>query len=218
MRGYAAFLWEMYAFLGGELKKRGIILQLHLAVQRNVNTRLFREKGADCGGDCIGDPIPGSHVAALLDEWHQRDALPRVILYTLNTGMTQQLASIAGSFPGVRLGAAWWFADHQRGIAETIRTIAEIQHIGGFLGMLTDSRSFLSYARHDYFRRILAGILANGGKAANFRGTSRNWRGQFATATSAGGLKRRNGHENDFPLGTAGTIRSRWRRSGRSPA
>ena len=169
-RGYAAFLWEMYAFLGGELKKRGIILQLHLAVQRNVNTRLFREKGADCGGDCIGDPIPGSHVAALLDEWHQRDALPRVILYTLNTGMTQQLASIAGSFPGVRLGAAWWFADHQRGIAETIRTIAEIQHIGGFLGMLTDSRSFLSYARHDYFRRILAGILAEWRESGEFSG------------------------------------------------
>ncbi len=167
---FMAFLWEMYAFLGGELKNRGVILQLHLAVQRNVNTRLFLEKGPDCGGDCIGDPIPGSRVAALLDAWHRRGALPRVILYTLQENMTAQLAAVAGSFPEVRLGAAWWFADHKRGIEQTIRTIAEIQHLGGFLGMLTDSRSFLSYARHDYFRRILCGILAEWQDSGEFFG------------------------------------------------
>lgn len=169
--GWMAFLWEMYLFLGGELKRRGIILQLHLAVQRNVNTRLFRSLGTDCGGDCIGDPIPGSRIAALLDAWDRRDALPRVILYTLHPSMTAQLAAIAGSFRDVRLGTAWWFNDHKRGISETIRTIAEVHHLGEFLGMITDSRSFLSYARHDYFRRILCGILAEWQDSGEFCGS-----------------------------------------------
>lgn len=166
----SAFLWHMFLFLGKECKKRGIALQLHLAVARNVNTPLFLEKGADCGGDCIGDVIPGRKILDLLDAIHRDGGLPQTILYTLNPAMTAQLCSIAGSFPNVRVGAAWWFNDHKRGIRDEIQTIAEIHHIGSFLGMLTDSRSFLSYARHDYFRRILCGILADWEDSGEFSG------------------------------------------------
>lgn len=167
---YDAFLWEMYVFLGREYQKRHIAMQLHLAVQRNVNTPLFRDKGGDCGGDCMGDAVPGRSIVRLLDAIHRGGGLPETILYTLQPSMLPQLCSIAGSFPHVRVGAAWWFNDHKRGIAETIQTIAEIHHIGSFLGMLTDSRSFLSYVRHDYFRRILCDILANWEESGEFAG------------------------------------------------
>lgn len=167
---YSAFLWQIYLFLASEYHKRGMVMQLHLAVQRNVNTLLFQAKGADCGGDCIGDVIPGRKIAALLDAIRQNGGLPQTILYALNSAMTGQLCAIAGSFPNVRVGAAWWFQDHKRGIREVLETVAEIHHIGSFLGMLTDSRSFLSYVRHDYFRRILCDVLGKWQESGEFSG------------------------------------------------
>lgn len=167
---YSAFLWQMLVFVGKEYKKHGMTMQLHLAVERNINTPLFLAKGGDCGGDCIGDVIPGRKIMDLLDEIHKNGGLPQTILYTLNPVMTAQLCAIAGSFPNVRMGAAWWFNDHKRGIIDVIETIAEVHHIGSFLGMLTDSRSFLSYARHDYFRRILCEILAKWQDSGEFSG------------------------------------------------
>ncbi|MDD6236756.1 MAG: glucuronate isomerase [Clostridiales bacterium] len=167
---YSAFLGRMYLFLGKLYQKYNVVMQLHLAVQRNINTPLFQAAGADSGGDCIGDPIPGQHLIAVLDAIHQDGGLPETILYTLNPVMNDQLCAIAGSFPHVRVGAAWWFNDHKEGIEEVIRTIARVGHIGSFLGMLTDSRSFLSYARHDYFRRILCSILAGWQDSGEFAG------------------------------------------------
>ncbi len=167
---YSAFLWEMYVFIGGEYQKRNLVMQMHLAVMRNINTPLWKRCGNDCGGDCIGDPIPGSRIAALLNAIHQNSGLPQTILYTLNPSMLNQLCAIAGSFPNVRIGAAWWFLDHKRGIREAMEVIAETHHIGSFLGMLTDSRSFLSYARHDYFRRILCSLIADWVQSGEFRG------------------------------------------------
>lgn len=167
---YSAFLWQIYLFLGQEYQKRNLVMQLHLAVQRNVNTPLFVAKGSDCGGDCIGDVISSKRIAALLDAIHSDGGLPQTILYTLNPAMTPQLCAIAGSFPRVRMGAAWWFNDHKKGILELLKTIAQIGHIGSFLGMLTDSRSFLSYARHDYFRRILCSLLAGWQDNGEFSG------------------------------------------------
>lgn len=169
---YSAFLRKMFLFIGKECKKNNIVLQLHLAVLRNTNTKLFNRLGADCGADCIGDVIEGGKITSLLDAMNSNNGLPFVILYTLNPSMTAQLAAISGCFPNVRLGAAWWFADHKRGIREVINTIAEIGYIDGFLGMLTDSRSFLSYARHDYFRRILADILAGWAQSLEFSGNT----------------------------------------------
>ncbi len=166
---YSGFLGNMYLFLGQEYARRGLVMQWHLAVYRNASARLFQNLGPDCGGDCVGDPLKGADVIHMLDAIEQTEAgLPQTILYTLHPGMADQLATIAGSFRGVRCGTAWWFCDHRRGIERQIDVIAELGHLGSFLGMLTDSRSFLSYARHDYFRRILCNRLATWCESGEF--------------------------------------------------
>lgn len=156
---YMGFIGNMYVFLAAEYKKRELIMQLHLAVYRNVNSNLFAINGADCGVDCVGDAISGTRLIQLLDAINKNSGMPKTIIYTLNPTNAEQIASIAGAFPNVRCGAAWWFCDHKRGIREEMEIIAENSTLASFLGMLTDSRSFLSYARHDYFRRILADML-----------------------------------------------------------
>jgi glucuronate isomerase len=156
---YQGFVGYLYVFLGRAYAKRNLVMQLHLGVMRNVNGPLFAAVGPDAGGDCTGDPIPGVDLARILGAIEEQGGLPETILYCLNPSMAQQLAAIAGSFRRVRSGAAWWFCDHKRGIEEQLNVVAEVGHLGRFLGMLTDSRSFLSYARHDYFRRILCNLL-----------------------------------------------------------
>ena len=158
---FRGFLGHMYVFLGGEYKKRAMVMQLHMAVRRNTNTRLYETVGADAGGDCIDDSVPMDSLLSLLDAMALADSLPKSILYSLNPAMIPALCAAAGSFTGVRCGAAWWFCDHKRGIQEVLETVAEIGHLAAFPGMLTDSRSFLSYARHDYFRRIVCSLLAD---------------------------------------------------------
>lgn len=153
------FLGYMYVFLAGEYKKRNMIMQLHIAVKRNANTQIYNELGADCGGDCTGDLIQAEAIANILDAINTKTGLPKTIIYTLNPTMYYSLSTIAGSFKNVVLGAAWWFCDHKRGIEEQLSIFSETGHLGSFLGMLTDSRSFLSYARHDYFRRILCNYI-----------------------------------------------------------
>lgn len=156
---YMGFIGNMYLFLADEYKKHNLVMQLHLAVYRNANSFLFETAGADCGVDCVGDPISGTSLIKMLDSINKNSGMPKTVIYTLNPSNASQIASIAGAFPNVCCGAAWWFCDHKRGIKEEIEIIAENSSLGSFLGMLTDSRSFLSYARHDYFRRILADIL-----------------------------------------------------------
>lgn len=156
---YSGFLGFMYRFLAAEYKARGLIMQWHLAVYRNANTGLFAELGADCGVDCVGDAVSGGDLICMLDAIEKHSGLPETIIYTLNAGAAEQIATIAGAFRNVRCGAAWWFCDHKRGIRKELQIISENSAIGTFYGMLTDSRSFLSYARHDYFRRILATFL-----------------------------------------------------------
>jgi len=152
---YKGFLGNMYRFFGKEYQSRGLIMQWHLAVWRNANSTLFKKLGADCGGDCMGDDIAVSSIIRMLDAIESDSGLPKTILYSLKPNLNAQLCSAGGSFRNVVCGAAWWFCDHKRGIEDQIETIAETGHLASFLGMLTDSRSFLSYARHDYFRRIL---------------------------------------------------------------
>lgn len=157
---YLDFLFDMYRFFGWLYREKGIVMQWHIAVQRNINSALFAEKGGDCGGDCIGDPVPGSDIAAMLDAINSDGGLPETVIYSLNPAMNEQLATLAKVFRHVRLGTAWWFNDSKDGITELLHITARNGHLGTFLGMLTDSRSFLSYARHDYFRRILCTVLA----------------------------------------------------------
>lgn len=158
---YNLFLGHMYVFLASEYKKRDIIMQLHLCVIRNPNTALFNSIGADCGCDSIGEAIPLSHLARLFDKLNSMDALPKTICYTLNPQMYYPLAVLCRSFRNIHLGAAWWFCDHKRGIIEQLEIYSETSNLSTFFGMLTDSRSFLSYARHDYFRRILCSFVAD---------------------------------------------------------
>lgn len=157
---YRDFLFEMYVFLANAYRARGVTMQLHLGVKRNANSALFASAGPDVGGDCVGDMIPQRDVTALLDAMAQGGGLPKTILYTLEPAMYMALATAAGSFRDVVPGAAWWFCDHRRGMEEQLDILMETCHIGTFYGMLTDSRSFLSYARHDYFRRVFANRLA----------------------------------------------------------
>lgn len=158
---FHAFLGYLFVFLARAYRERNLVMQWHLGARRNVNTRLFARCGPDAGGDCMGDPIPGDALISLLNRIDNEGGLPETILYSLNDRFYPQLCVIAGSFPPVRCGAAWWFCDNRRGIETQLRTLAEQSHLGSFPGMLTDSRSFLSYARHDYFRRILCDVLAS---------------------------------------------------------
>lgn len=158
---YQAFLFEMFVYLASKYKKRGVVQQLHLNAKRNENTSLFKIKGADVGGDGIESSIPVEDVIAFLDACQNTDALPETILYSNNPDCYQAYAVATACFRNVRLGAAWWFNDHKRGIEEVLAVYSEVYHLATFTGMLTDSRSFLSYARHDYFRRIFASFLGN---------------------------------------------------------
>lgn len=156
---YLGFVGNMYLFLNGLYKKHDMISQWHLAVVRNSNSVLAEKLGADCGVDCVGNTVDGNDLILMLDEINKASGLPKTVIYSLNESNIAQIASIAGAFPNVKCGAAWWFCDHKRGIEDEIRVISENGSLGEFYGMLTDSRSFLSYARHDYFRQILCNII-----------------------------------------------------------
>lgn len=158
---YSGFLGYMYRFLAAAYKERNLIMQWHLAVYRNANTALYTQLGADCGVDCVGNAVSGNDLIHMLDAIESFSGLPETIIYTLNSDAAGQIATIAGAFRNVRCGAAWWFCDHKRGILEELNVMAENSAIGTSYGMLTDSRSFLSYARHDYFRRILSTFLGD---------------------------------------------------------
>ena len=152
-------------FLGGQYSRRGMAIQLHFGVVRSINTKLLREAGPDAGGDTISDTIPIASLAALLDRLAERDALPKTILYTLNASDYNKLAACAGCFYDasargkMQFGAAWWFNDHIDGMTAQLKTLANIGVLSRFIGMLTDSRSFLSFPRHEYFRRILCELV-----------------------------------------------------------
>ncbi len=156
---YMGFVGNMYLFLNSAYKQKDLISQWHLAVVRNSNSVLSRKLGGDCGVDCVGNAVNGNDLIMMLDAINKNSGLPKTVIYSLNESNIAQIASIAGAFPNVKCGAAWWFCDHKRGIEDEIRVIAENGSLGEFYGMLTDSRSFLSYARHDYFRRILCSII-----------------------------------------------------------
>ncbi|MCQ2388938.1 MAG: glucuronate isomerase [Kiritimatiellae bacterium] len=141
--------------------RAGWTTQLHFNCLRDLNTRAFRRMGPDAGCDAINDSSPAKGLAKLLDRLEREDALPRMILYSLNPNDVEAVASIIGCFqkgPGrgkLQLGAAWWFLDQKDGIKKQLEALASLGALGNFVGMLTDSRSFLSYVRHEYFRRIL---------------------------------------------------------------
>lgn len=147
--------------------RSGWVTQLHLGALRNNNTRMFEKLGPDCGCDSMGDFEIARPLVKFLDTLDKRGNLPKTILYNLNPKDTALFTSIIGSFqngsfPGkMQYGASWWFLDNKDGIEEQIKTLSNLGLLSRFIGMLTDSRSFLSYPRHDYFRRILCNLLGN---------------------------------------------------------
>ena len=144
---------------------KGWTQQFHLGAMRNNNTRLFRQLGPDTGFDSIGDLEIGRPLAKLLDRLDQRGSLTRTILYNLNPRDNALLVTLMGNFqdgsiPGkMQFGSAWWFLDQKDGMARQIEDLSQMGLLRRFVGMLTDSRSFLSYTRHEYFRRILCNLL-----------------------------------------------------------
>jgi glucuronate isomerase len=145
--------------------ERGWTMQLHLASMRNLNSRAFAALGPDTGYDAAGDPVLAGPLAVFLDTLERDDLLPRIILYSLNPNDYEVMASVMGCFqdgriPGkIQLGSAWWYNDHIDGMERQLRSLAGLGLLSRFVGMLTDSRSFLSYPRHEYFRRILCRLL-----------------------------------------------------------
>ncbi len=145
--------------------ERGWTMQLHIGALRNTNTRLFRARGRDVGCDTIGDAEIARPLARFLDRLDREDRLPQTILYNLNPRDNELLAAMAGNFqdgrrPGkMQYGSAWWFLDTWPGMRRQIETLANFGLLSRFVGMLTDSRSFLSFVRHEYFRRVLCDWL-----------------------------------------------------------
>ncbi len=160
-----AWQTELLLHCAGEYARRGLVMQLHYSCLRNPNSRAFAALGPDTGFDCIALSDSGGALAKLLDELEKTDSLPRTILYSLNPGDNSFLDALIGSFQGsgipgkLQHGSAWWFNDNKVGMSEQLISLANQSLLGNFVGMLTDSRSFLSYARHEYFRRILCNLL-----------------------------------------------------------
>ncbi len=161
----AAVQTELILFCAAEYKKYGWVMQLHYNCMRNPNSKMFRKLGPDTGFDVIG-PYNGSRaLASLLDSMYAEDNLPRTILYSLDSGDNSFIDTLLGAFqqegyPGtLQHGSAWWFNDTMNGMREQMKSLASLGLLGNFVGMLTDSRSFLSYTRHEYFRRILCGMI-----------------------------------------------------------
>ena len=161
----SAYQSQMMDWLGGLYAEKDFTMQLHIGAIRNVNTKYYRTLGPDIGCDSIGDTVSAASLAALLDRMAVKDRLPKTILYTLNAADNDKLAATAGCFQDssttgkIQFGAAWWFNDHIDGMTAQLRSLASIGVLSRFVGMLTDSRSFLSYPRHEYFRRILCRIV-----------------------------------------------------------
>lgn len=152
---------NLLVWLMREYKKRNMVVQLHFSVLRDVNSEMFRLLGADTGFDVMGDGCSVKSVCAFLEKF-TNDERPPIILYSLNPEDTVKLSVLSGAFKNVYIGAAWWFNDSVEGIRRHLSVICEYACLGTNLGMLTDSRLFLSYSRFDFFRRILCSFV--GGK------------------------------------------------------
>ncbi len=157
----------MLVFFASEFSKRNIVMQIHYGVIRNNNTRAFEKLGADTGFDTIAGYECTVNALRLLDEFDKNGILPKMVIYSLNPADNAAIDALCGCFQGncdgirskIQHGAAWWFNDHLEGMREHMKTYAAESVFANFIGMLTDSRSFLSYTRHDYFRRILCDYI-----------------------------------------------------------
>ena len=158
---------SLLIFCAEEYSKLGWVMQIHYNCLRNPNSKMFKTLGPDTGFDCIGPDNGSKAVALFLDTLYSRNALPKTILYSLDASDNEFLDTIIGAFQDsgiqgkLQHGSAWWFNDNKEGMRAQLISLANLSLLGNFVGMLTDSRSFLSYIRHEYFRRILCDVIGN---------------------------------------------------------
>lgn len=165
--------------MGRAYNKKGWAMQLHYGVKRDNNQSIFRKLGPDAGIDCINNFAPSSEMADYLNALAETDELPKTILYSLNPVDNAAIGTIIGCFQDssavakIQQGSGWWFNDNKTGMIEQMTSLANLGLLGNFIGMLTDSRSFLSYTRHEYFRRIMCeligGWVENGEYPADYK-------------------------------------------------
>lgn len=154
-------------FLGREYAKKGWVMELHLGAMRNNNTKMFERLGADTGFDSVADCQIAEKLSRFMDSLEKDGLLPKTVLFTLNPKDNTVLGTMLGNFQSaeaqskIQFGSAWWFNDHYDGMRKQLADLAALGVLGKFVGMITDSRSFLSYPRHEYFRRILCEMLGN---------------------------------------------------------
>ncbi|MDD6074917.1 MAG: glucuronate isomerase [Clostridium sp.] len=154
-------------FLARQYSKRNWVMQLHYGCKRDNNAFMYKKLGPDTGYDCINNYAPAAELADFLNELSATDEIPKTIIYSLNPNDDATIGTIIGCFQGggvknkIQQGSAWWFNDHFTGMTNQMKSLANLSALGNFVGMLTDSRSFLSYTRHDYFRRILCELVGN---------------------------------------------------------
>ncbi|HZG78847.1 MAG TPA: glucuronate isomerase, partial [Paenibacillus sp.] len=161
-------------FFGKQYAARGWVMQYHMNALRNNNTRAFETLGRDTGFDSINDAPLAQPLARLLDAIESEGGLPKTILYSLNPVQNHIIGAMIGNFQGggipgkIQFGSGWWFNDTKEGMIAQMKSLAELGLLSRFVGMLTDSRSFLSYTRHEYFRRILCNLLGEWVEAGEF--------------------------------------------------
>ena len=159
------YMTDLLVFFGKEFAKRGWCMQIHVGAIRDNNKRMYRAMGPDTGFDSIAETSIGEPLAKLLNALEESDALPQTILYSLNPKDNYVLGTLIGCFQQaphrckVQLGSGWWFNDQKDGMEQQLCALGNLGVLGGFVGMLTDSRSFISYPRHEYFRRILCNLI-----------------------------------------------------------
>ena len=152
-------------FMAEEYYNRNWVMQLHYGCKRDNNTPRYKQLGPDTGYDCINNYAPSSETADFLNSLNVADKMPKVILYSLNPNDNAAIGTILGCFQDssaigkIQQGSAWWFNDHKTGMIEQMTSLANLGLLSNFIGMLTDSRSFLSYTRHEYFRRIMCNLI-----------------------------------------------------------
>ncbi len=165
--------------LGKEYHKKNWVMQLHYGVKRDNNSSIFNKLGPDAGIDSISNYTPSAELADYLNALAATDELPKTIIYSLNPIDNAAIGTTIGCFQSseavgkIQQGSAWWFNDHKTGMTEQMTSLASLGLLGNFVGMLTDSRSFLSYTRHEYFRRIMCeligGWVENGEYPADYK-------------------------------------------------
>ena len=156
---------QVLLFVGKEYAKRNWVMQIHMGTIRNTNSRMMKLLGPDTGFDTIGDCTFAEDLAKVLNALDETNELPKTILYCLNPRDNEVLGTVIGCFQGggipgkLQFGSGWWFNDQKDGMVRQMTALANLGLLSRFVGMLTDSRSFMSYTRHEYFRRILCNLI-----------------------------------------------------------